>query len=485
MRTNSEINTEIHNHGVAFFEAVRQEVRGKATRADSPVGQEANRLKLDGAVAVVMDDAILRVDLDHEELWQVLWQRVVYAGPRASKSEDEIISMRKLVPLFQSLAGYTAGHFVFDKKEWAAFKKRWKTRSFDAQWLARAKTDSRWNPAAEFKNTSPDVWKLLVKDDRTYPQLRFSALPAKVEKYIAVPKFLCAIRAGGSTRALDHFLGGHVFNAKHLTGKEWGVERAALDKLRERFEDLLGTLTAMHTMMDLGLKTIKPDRVMTYLFSQLGWLQTLPASLTKDEVMRSYLHPDVIDEMVVRSDVLAHRLDQAGYAQTHRLLDIWMVKYGQEATPEWGLTVNLQDQGRNIREILNEVKAGQAPATHITVQEAAQLWPVNEFAPVPIRSAPKKGRAQDDGDDTVVVRANARRTRPHAGGARARPSTTMLSDQETAKLFSAQWKVGFATRPDIYPSRIENGPKDTILRLIARGMNPEAAFLSVLGAQDA
>lgn len=473
MRTSADINAEIFNLGPRFFEAVRRDVRARATVAGTPAVAAANRQRLDEQVAAVLDEARPR-ERDHDAMWQILWGRIAYAGTKAAKATQEIASMRALIPLFQHLDHYDPGRYVFDKQEWQHFVAHWRARAgatrLASDWLARAKASPHWNPQAAFADgkTTPEVWRILVKDDHTYPGLKFSALSAKVEKYLAVAKFLHEHRTQGGTRPLDHYLGGATFDPGHLTGAAWVEERRLLATVRQRFERQLGALTALHTMMDLGLKTIKPDRVMTYLFSQLGWLQTLPVSLGKEQVLSTYLHSDVIDEMTVRADVLAASLDRAGHELTHRLLDIWIVKYGQDPDPEWGITVNLQEAGSGIAALLRE--AQPFAAGPLTTQQAAELWPVREYGPVPSKSSPT-------GDPA----AKSRGSRRTATAAR-KPRIEVPRDVAETR-FVEQWVAGHRDRPDVYPGRnpgIPNDQKEEIIRKIQGGMAPAEAFLSTL-----
>lgn len=466
--TSSEINAQIFNLAPEFFEAVREEVRSRATHAATHGEKKANQLKLEAAITEVMNEAIPQ-EIDHAQLWQVLWQRITFAGTRASKATREIESMRRLVPLFRDLASYDPSRYLFDKQEWMLFAERWRARftspAQKSNWLALSKDEPDWDPARDFANckTTSDVWKILIKDKETFPGLKFSALPSKVEKYLAVAQFLHQHKATGSN-PLDHYMGVAKFSPLYLEGDDWVKERQMLATVRERFAAQVGPLTALHTMMDLGLKTIKPDRVMTYLFSQLGWLQTLPASLSKDDVIDNYLRPDVIEEMTIRSDIFAASLDQAKHKQAHRLLDIWLVKFGQEPEPDWGITANLQDGSRGIREVLEDIKTSANPTSSwITATDANVRWPSQEYLPVSIKRLAGSG--------TGKVKLSKRR------------SPILMTRDEAGKLFRSQWIAGRAAHPDIYPDRtpgIPNEQKELILRKIERGVNPEDAFLWVL-----
>lgn len=470
-RTSAEINAEIYNVGPMFFETVQRAVTEDATRAESPAKHLENKAKLKAAVETVLADAI-PTDLDHRGLWQVLWARIVYAGKRASAATAEISSMRSLVPFFRDLDHYAPQAYVFDEAEWKAFADAWQARQVKkaqkVAWIKLSKGAPDWNPGAHFANakTTPEVWKLLTKDDTEYPNLKFSAKVDKVKRYLAVAEFLHGHRASGKTRPLEHYTGGRTLSRQHLTGEEWVQERKALDEVRKRFVSQLGSLTALHTMMDLGLKTIKPDRVMAYLFSQLGWLQTLPATLSKEDAMAVYVRDDVTQEMTIRADVFAASLDKAGYAQAHRLLDIWLVKYGQEPEDSFGITTNLQQKSKNIREVFDALDTSQSTYDTITVDEARSMWPMGDFAPVAARGERTKS------------------TQPSGRKSTAKPK---MPRAEAERLFLIEWRRGHSIRPDIYPAGqpgIANGPKEEILSLIERHMDPEEAFLTVLVGED-
>jgi hypothetical protein len=469
-RTSGQINAEIYNIGPALFKAVRHAVMTEATHAATRAETNANRVKLGSAVDNVLAEAIPN-DIDHRGLWQVLWARVVYAGTRAAKATSEIESMRKLVPLFQDLDNYQPGRYVFDEEEWVSFATKWKDQlkspGRKTAWIKLSKTDPSWNPAAHFARakTTPEVWKVLTKDDAAYPNLKFSTKTDKIKRYLAVAEFLHQHRANGNSRPLDFYTEGSPLSPHHLTGEAWVSERKILQEVRRRFERQVGALTALHTMMDLGLKTIKPDRVMAYLFCQLGWLQTLPETLNKESVMNAYTREEVIREMTGRADVLAASLDRAGFRQAHRLLDIWFVKYGQEAEPAFGITVNLQSRGDGIRKILQGLSSDLAATGAITDHEARAMWPMEEFQ-----------------------RATGRTAELAAKLKRGIRSKKCMTRREAEDLFMKEWRRGHSARPDIYPAGrpgIANAPKEEIISKIELGIEPEDAFLSVLvGDED-
>jgi hypothetical protein len=430
----------------------------------------ANKERLTAAVKKVLSEALPRT-LSHREMWQAIWPRITYAGTLASKASLEIESMRSWLPLFQDLGNYDPASYRFDVTEWKSFVDHWKsrltTKSHQTQWLVHAKKHPDWNPAEHFKNTSPQVWKILTRDELLYPGLKFSAKSDKVVKYLAVADFLHKHRmANPGALPLDHYTNGQTFDGTHHKGEKWAQERRVLRRVREQFEDQIGTMTALHTMMDMGFKTIKPDRVMTYLFSQLGWLQTLPRTLSKEQVIASYTRQEVVDEMTIRADVLAASLSQSHpehASQAHRLLDIWLVKYGQNPEAAFGITRNLQGTGPGIWTVLQRVKDAIKGESSITSVEAALMWPAEEFHAIDVK-----------GEKTSPPKA--RKTK----------RVQVVSRDEAGRLFFNQWRKGLFEQPNIYPDRqrgMDNNSKEQILRAIEKGTPPEVAFLAVLGAQ--
>lgn len=369
------INAEIYNWGPALFDAVRQAVLEQATFDRQKELHEHNKYVLQKMIEEVLSGAMpSTAALNANAMWQAIWPRIVYAGTRAGKASSEINSMRELVPWFRDLQNFHPEEYKFDDGEWAQWKK------MDA--------NMRPEPQGHFFKTTPKVWKLLTKDRQTFPDLRFSAWDTKVKKYIAVSNLLWPDLARPGMNSLHRYTGGLTFTAEHKTGIDWVKERQELAKVQQRFESSLGKLTALHTMMDIGLKTIKPDRVMTRLFSELGWLITLPQGTSRQELEKVYLREAVVEEMTVRADVLAKALVDAGLlverGQAHRLLDIWFVKYGQEPEPDYGITLNLSSK-QPIASLLERIKSRvpELIENRITAQDAASLWPwPNEFKPV-------------------------------------------------------------------------------------------------------
>jgi hypothetical protein len=289
----------------------------------------------------------------------------------------------------------------------------------------------------------------------------FSALDSKMEKYLHVAAFLNSPTAKAHPRILHHYTAGSVFGDRHPEGADYLRESALRARVQRLFAIQVGRITALHAMMDLGLRTVKPDRVITWLFSRLGWLQTLPATLDKETVMALYTDPRVIEEVLARADVLAACIATEEEPHTHRLIDIWFVKYGQEPEPDFGIAVNLQATPDGIRTVYDGVRAGLAN-TSLDPGAANERWPIPDFHALEIEESA------------------AARTRPAATPRQARRRMKVVARDEAERLFMAQWRRGRESDPDLYPRRLDNEPKEAIINLIERGWDPESAFLQVL-----
>lgn len=460
-RSSAQINAEIFNHGAALFERIRHLVQQEATvgtRKPGAPSSEANRRTLAEAVARVC--AAPKEPLSADHVWQVFWRRIAYAGTKAQKATTEIASMQSAW-IFRGLDAYSPGMHAFARAEWEAFVEGWRRKVGKKDWLVRAKAHGDWHASLRiFVETTPAEWQLMVKDASVYPNLSFSSHAVKMEKYVRVAEVLAS---APQADALRHFTRGAVFAREHAQGEDYLRERELLDKVHGDFASLLGRITALHAMMDLGLKTVKPDRVMAYLFSQLGWLQTLPANLSKRRVMGSYMAPQVVSEVCRRADVLAARLAQLGLVNTHRLLDIWFVKFGQEPEVQFGITRNLQAElDGGIAAVYSEVLASASPPL-IDDHEAAARWPGGHFSPL--------STAAVDHEEKPAARRRSRAGRP-----------ARIPRAQAERALSAQWRPLHEAEPLVFPNRLDNEPKEALIRLIERGLSVEDAFLQVLQA---
>ena len=129
-------------------------------------------------------------------------------------------------------------------------------------------------------------------------------------------------------------------------------------------------LTALHLMMDVGFPVVKPDIVLSRLFLGWGWLQStvgtrghvpLPSDLSLTALrsggVHSYVKPSFYLRIIDLASSISKRLEEMrpevdrdiawSTANQLREFDLFVVKYGQEPDPVWGLTANLAR--RNVK----------------------------------------------------------------------------------------------------------------------------------------
>ncbi len=525
---NERINAQILAYGPALFEAVRQEVFDKATL---PAGQHdraahgRNQAALTATVAQVCEEARWKPAISKAAFWSVAWERIVYQGTRAGKASVEIESMRERIPLFADHTVYDKDAYRFDADEWERFCSHWKQRfawhelvrracakqgraltrdevdglctadgaipawsgqTQDAHvlagraaacrtrfkgWLQFAKAQCDWEGSlAGFAQAGTEAIAIMTKSG-AYEGVAFSAHAEKMEKYVAIADFLAAL---DGDNALDHYTGRDYVHCHELqTGEAYRREKERFWEVQARFEAHFGNITALHLMMDLGFKTVKPDRVIAWLFSQLGWLQTLPATLSHPQVIAAYNNDAVVQEVLYRADVMAAALgaDASGLS-VHRLLDIWFVKYGQEPEARFGVATRLEGRaGTGLKELYEGVRARGGLAPVPALGDAAG-WP----APRQWKPIARKARSEPASSKEDAPRA-PRAPQSERGVAVAVRKIREVAEQERYRA----WKEGRNAVPPMYPARIDDAAKEAVLQLIMNGVEAHAALRQVLG----
>lgn len=530
---NELINEQIFRRGPALFDAVRQAVLDKATVPPGAYDAAAHRTNQDLLLATV--DSVCahgkwRPVIDPAAFWELAWGRIVYQGTRADKASKEIDLMCRQIPLFADFRVFDRNTYQFDKNEWTRFSQHWKRRfawfklvrrhrarlardigpadlellvamapdkyvkemgavlwgqapedwldltvkwagSPDAfsDWLSFAKAQGGlWEQSlALFAHPQSEALAIMTKSGR-YEGISFSAHPEKMVKYLAVADFLKHFEGA---HVLEHYTGaGYRHIPEHQSGESYRSERARFQQVHARFAKHFGPITSLHLMMDLGFKTVKPDRVLTYLFSRLGWLMTLPAAVSQKQVLEVYTDPAVVDEVLHRADVLAAAIaPHVSAPSVHRLLDIWLVKFGQEPEEKFGITVRLEgEDGEGLAEIYEAVKErlGEQPApAGLDAASFERRWPTEAVWTPRLR--------RSDGEEP------AKRRQPRA---RVDKTPAVRYDRrEAEEIFLQAWRADLSAVPRRYPDRIDNAPKENIIRMIARGVAADTAFSTVLG----
>ena len=495
-----------------------------------PIIHRSNQARLLDTIARVCADGAWRPDIGASAFWELAWGRITYQGTRADKASTEIERMLEQIALFADYRVYERAQYQFDKDEWNRFARHWKRRfgwykllrrhrvrfaadigpadvallaslhretakddtglalalwgsesedwlALSRQWQAGGTAFTDW---LSFAKAQGALWEqslalfahprslalAIMTKSGAYEGISFSAHAEKMVKYLALADFLKHFEGGN---VLEHYTGpGYTHLPEHLAGERYRIEHEKFWEVHARFEQHFGAITALHLMMDLGFKTVKPDRVITYLFSQLGWLMSLPAEMSQKQVLEIYTKPQVVREVLYRADVLAAAVAaHASVPSAHRLLDIWFVKFGQEPEARFGITVKLEGKdGAGLKQIHEAVKERLGAQSSADEQEQLERrWPTTAAW----QSEARKPRAEKA----------ARSTAPRKTGAGA-PQARMDRAQ-AEKIFVTTWRADLDADPRRYPSRIDNASKEAIIRSIQRGMPGDAVFSRVLG----
>lgn len=290
------------------YRQVRIAVFEEATVQDRNTGSQAdNQALLRGHVERICGEANLARYTTAPLLWEKMWRTIRYAGIRASTARAEIDG---LASHFDDLA------------------------MFDA---------ASWNPG------KGSDWRQFMSHGRSKFSPRRVRNAHKLDKTVRIARQLSAFERGGGEPV------------SFITGdggpNDW--KRAHANLMARGYT---GHLTALHLMMDLGFPVIKPDIVVSRLMLAWGWLHSQAALQGHAPLPALHLHQlqeygfhytrpamygRVIDLAIQLCGKLAGMTDalrsDIGWVTAHPLreLDLFIVKYGQEPDPAWGLSRNL------------------------------------------------------------------------------------------------------------------------------------------------
>lgn len=298
---------------VRQYRAIRKQVWNEATGSEN---RPDNQKKVRERVLSVCDNARLDRYAAPDALWAKMWRTIRYAGIKASIASREI--------------GELATHF----DDYRAFV----SPDWDEPGATNASGGRLWTA---FMSSSPQA----------FPAGRRVRNRHKLRKTVRVARALSSfVERNPGVPATKLF-------APVGETEPWRA-------VHQRLHDLgyTGKLTALHLMMDLGLPVVKPDIVLTKLFLAWGWLhapgltsrhEPLPSDLSFNDLKGRFLYGDpfmyerVID-LAVQLEVRLAATNQGlrediGWVSSSPLreLDIFIVKYGQEPDPEWGVTQSL------------------------------------------------------------------------------------------------------------------------------------------------
>lgn len=344
---NVSIKNDIDRYWKTFFDKLKSFILEEwtcPTPYDATI-HETNKSKLQNVINDMCNDCLFNKDISYDALWEQMYTKVFYSWTRAEKASKEIESIKQH-GVFDDFRDLQSPAWNFDKSEWKEFTNYWKKEVGNkANWLQLAKKSPHWYQSRKstFTNTWESTLILMTKSERL-SDVKFSALDAKMEKYIKIARFLCSLEKSKKyNTVLDYFT---WWDYNFEDEKFWGIH--------DKFAGLLWDITALHLMMDLWFKTVKPDRVLTYLFVKLWRSEIFSKDTVKEVIMNKYQERRVWEDVIEKALYL-ERLLWGDYKNSLRALDIWIVKYGQEPDENFWLTKNLEKK-YPIEKLFEQVK---------------------------------------------------------------------------------------------------------------------------------
>lgn len=337
------------NENVALYERIREAVLEEATcplNGDVEQHRANIRRQLENVdnLGILFDP-----NLSAEDFWQVCWQKIRYANMEANKASAEIERLT---------AHGVFGEFEgFAEADWNVPDQPGKTLIKNEQWGAQAQN-------------------LLLKQEQ-FEGLKWNAFRPKLAKIVNIARKINSfVQTNPRRPILELFL-----------GEDFEDEDDRFWAAHGRLGEIVGNITALHIMMDIGMRCVKPDIVLTRAFYLLGWLpdDIIPPDIGRDDLeilLRegrarckyegtrparkiSKKYPEHIfsaglyeytNKRVYKSVVAAgrslSRIITPIFKNSIRELDWFIVKYGQEPEPKRGIVRRL-DKGYPIEKFLS------------------------------------------------------------------------------------------------------------------------------------
>jgi len=331
--------------------------------------------------------------IGYDELWKLCWEKIMYANKKAESAGDEINAMED-AKLFQDYNFLGNPEWNHNPETWKKivnkikenkgkkFKKRgdWQYKTieevFEKDHNDYFKYVKKINDQFKDKDKIGDVvLRLLTKTHEEFKPVNknrtFAASNYKIDKYVRIArKFKKLNEEEGIEYPLKYFVGD--MEHKNLSS----IEESHLWEIHKKFESLLGKITALHLMMELGFWVIKPDIVMTKLFHRGGFLNNLNEDQILDKNDKNkykYTNKTVYKEMInvgrkiadqIKKDLKPkNQLGRLAEKNIIRALDLFLVKFGQEPDPKCGITRNLnkelEDKGKSFMDFINCIENGE------------------------------------------------------------------------------------------------------------------------------
>lgn len=311
----NEINEDIKINGIKIFDSLKEKVINDSTISltNNTLEHESNKNKLKTEINKIIDESIFNLNISDEKLWQIIWERIRYAGIRASIATNEIKEYRKN-NVFDDLKKFSLPEWDFDINEWKLYKKSNDKKNFI------------------FKNIGFKSRDLLNKTGN-FSGLKIVSNFYKLDKTIRFARDFYKFRSNNINSPALNFFIGDDFDINNLNSEKfWSIQK--------NFESYLGFITSLHVMMDLGLPTVKPDKILTYVLAKLSLLTVFESSVSREDVNKKYQKQAVAEDVINTALELSKNIKDS--KNPIREIDIWLVKFAQDPEPSFGITVNLE-----------------------------------------------------------------------------------------------------------------------------------------------
>jgi len=313
------------------YRLIRKRVFEKATLplTKSASGHQENQRLLRSGIEKVCSDANLSLYAGTSEsiarqIWHHLWSKNRYANIQANIASTEIESIKT----------------VFDDYE--AFS--------SPDWEIEIERQLKWN-AKKKKNTPQFV---VVKSGRQVNDFLHRKGDFKTATTIGnLPKLRTIVDVA---RKFKRFMDSkskptpplEFVTAGNSHDDIWTIHNHLVEQVGYR-----GDLTALHFMMDLGFPVMKPDIVISSLFYSWGWLGRILSNQISSlgELEKNYTKPKVYKPIIELSRQIVSVTSQddllrdIGWVTQNPLreFDLFMVKFGQEPEPRYGIIRKLHN----------------------------------------------------------------------------------------------------------------------------------------------
>jgi hypothetical protein len=260
-----------------------------------------NKNRFQEQLKFACESAHLDLDLEASRVWRILW-----AIPRYAYARADYVSQQD-VPSLQSIPDLSS----------------WELMASPA-----------WLVEGDYRHAVPNGEKarLFCKGAYNTPTRSYNRAAHRLLRLTKTAQFLLSHASIGMPPLRAMF-------------PKYDGSAQSVIEVHRKLATILGKLTALHVMMELGFPVVKPDRWLTRIVISLGWLEPLfLRNMTRAAIDRIYGSPKCFWAAINMAAELAHALEtEALYGNALREIDLVLVKYGQDPEVGWGLVRRMED----------------------------------------------------------------------------------------------------------------------------------------------